>query len=211
MSRTRKLLIIICALLCAVAGIIWFWWNTDTTPQDAILATATPLPNAVFYDVDPANSQLMIIVDSRFGDIEGTFAMGDGAVELLREGDAWRVIANLTFDARTLDIGNDQLNEVMRRALEVDTYPNGIFVTRSATTIPIDNTSTTIDLVGQMELHGTVRDYTISTTVTLTDTTVTLTAQHVIDAGDFGISIPALFAESELDTDLLIVTYRATP
>jgi polyisoprenoid-binding protein YceI len=193
--------------LC-LAALVW-WLNRDIEAQDPILATQTPIPSAQYFRAAPDESMLKMIVHSRFGDIDGLFQLGESSVELEPAGDGWYVVANLIFDARTLDIGSDQLNTAMRRALEVDKYPSGIFVARSSTPITDLSVAQQVDLMGQMELHGSVQDYTIVTVVEINGDKLTLSAQMTIDSAQFGISIPALIAENDLDTDMQVVAYRA--
>lgn len=194
----------------ALAGVIALaaalvWLGAVAEPQSAQLVTATPVPNARLYGVVPAESTLNVTVDSSLGKIAGSFGMGPGTIELSRADGGWRVNVNLTFDARTLDIGNAQLNTIMRRALEVETYPDGIFVASGRGTVPNLDSVSTIDLVGQLELHGVVQGYTIPTTVTLSGDEITLAADTVIDAGAFGVSIPSIFAKDTLNTNLHVV------
>ncbi len=206
--------VILAAVIAAIT-----WWGADAVPQSARLVTPTPVPDAQFYRVLPDESQLAVTVDSALGMINGAFEMGPGTLELVREDGGWTVIANLTFDARTLDIGSDQVNAVMRRALEVETYPDGVFLARSRAPLPDLGTTTgtttgaaqTVDLNGQLELHGEIVDYTIPTTLTREGDTLTLAAQIVIDASDFGVSIPGWIASSKLDADLYVVAQRRAP
>lgn len=186
--------------------VLWFIQGED--PQAAQLVTGTPNPVAQLYRVLPEQSQLKVTVDSQFGAIDGGYTMGEGTVELTPAEDGWRVIANLTFDARTLDIGNDQVNSIMRRALEVETYPNGIFIASSRELLPDLTTARTVDLLGQLELHGQVQSYTIPTTITLEGDVLTLRAQVIIDAGAFGVSIPSLIADDDLDASLRVTAQR---
>lgn len=207
-NLTSSVPTVLIAVLSFVVIMVVLWFNQREDPQDAQLATGTPNPAAQFFRVVPEQSQLRVTVDSQFGDISGGYEMGEGTVELSRADAGWRVHANLTFDARTLDIGNDQLNTVMRRALEVETYPNGIFIATNREPVPDLSVARTTDLVGQLELHGQVQEYTIPTTITLEGDTLTLRAQIVIDAGDFGVSIPSLVADEDLDANLRIVAQR---
>jgi len=209
---------IISAIGAVIMGAVAFaivmvalWLMDEGDPQDALLATGTPVPDAEFYVVQSEQSQLLLTVDSQIGAIDGTFAIMPGAVELHDTGDGWRVIANLMFDARTLDLGNEQVNTVLRRALEVDTYPYGVFVAQSSALLPDLDSAQTVDLLGKLELHGAVNDYTIPATVTRNGDSVTLNAQVVINVGDFGVSIPSLIASEQLAADLLVVTQPGTP
>lgn len=206
-SLSRPIRIVLGTVLAGVIVLaaVLVWLGADGEPQSAQLVTATPVPNARLYGVVTAESALDVTVESSLGTIAGTIGMGPGTIELSRAEGGWRVTVNLTFDARTLDIGNAQLNTIMRRALEVETYPDGIFVASSRGTLSDLDSVSTIDLVGQLELHGVVQDYTIPTSVTLSGDMITLAADTVIDAGAFGVSIPSLFAKDELTTTLLVV------
>ncbi len=211
--RKRRTLILIglIAVLSSVVTLVVLALDEPAVPQDAQLATGTPIPEALVYHVVPDQSQLRVTVDSQFGAIVGGYAMGAGTVALSAGDGGWYVIANLTFDARTLDIGNEQLNAIMRRALEVERYPDGIFVATSRASVPDFDAARAVELVGQLELHGQVRDYTIPTTVTRDGDTLTLRAQIVIDAGAFGVNIPALIADDDLDADLRVTARRQSP
>lgn len=207
--KTRRVILVGSAALILIAAVLIWWLNRDIEAQAPILTTQTPLPSARHFHTAPEESQLKIIIDSRFGEIEGFYQLNESSVELEPDGGGWYVVVNLTFDARTLDIGSAQLNAPMRAALEVEKYPNGIFIARSTAPISDQSAAQTIELAGQMELHGSVQNYTIPTKIEIGEDKLTLSAQITIDAKQFGISIPALIAESELGTDIQVVAYRA--
>lgn len=198
-------------ILAGMLALIAWWWNQDPDAEAPILPTSTPVPQARVYVVDADQSRLEVTVDATTGKVEGGYDMGLGTVELVPTGEGWQVNANLTFDARTLDVGNDTLNGIMRRALNVEQYPTGTFVAASETPISGFDAPVTVDLVGQIELHGTVQDYTIPTTITLNGDEMTLDSDLVIDARVFGADIPGLFASDELDADLTVVLYEGEP
>jgi hypothetical protein len=149
----RRLLLGLAAVVALGIAAFVLWWTRDVEPQDAILATSTPRPQARLFAVDVAESALGVSIESPLGEVDGGYDMSGGTVELDREGDGWRLFANLTFDARTLHMGNDVLSGLMRRALNVEEYPNGIFIAQSETLLTDLDAAQTVNLTGQLELQ----------------------------------------------------------
>lgn len=206
MRRNRWLLSGAALVITIMIGAL-VWWAFQDTPdaEDPQLALSTPVPQAVTYVVRAEESTLTATSESPLGAVESRYEMGLGVIELNEEPDGWRVIANLTFDARTLDIGNDAVNAMLREILQVDRYPTGRFVAVSETPVTNLDEPFTVDLVGQLELYGTVQDFTVPTTITLAGARLALTAQMVIDAAVFGDS-PGM--GGGLDADLAIIAYE---
>ncbi len=206
--RTGCLIACLVIFLALVVALVWLYGD-EATPQQAQLQTETPAAQMQVYTVSADDSWLRIQVKSALGTLDGDYDMGGGTVALEPVEGGWQVVANLTFDARSMEIGNPIANQAMRRALDVETYPYGVFVARSSAPLPNLSAPQTVDLAGQLELHGVVQDYVIPTVVRLEGETATLTAQIVIDAGDFGISIPRLIGTDEFNADLGVVAYAS--
>lgn len=208
--RRNILAVIVVLLLAAVIGFI-LWLNRDVTPVAPILTTDTPLPVAQTYAASAAESILKITIDSRLGNIEGNYKMGPGTIEFHQEGTGWRLIANLTFDGRTLDIGNDAMNTAMRSALEVEKYPSVIYIGQSSTLLPDLTGAQQVEIVGRLEIHGTVKDYPLTVQLTFSGDQLVLASTTIIDAPAFGISIPSFLAKDKLPGEMRIVAYKAAP
>ncbi|MBN1681245.1 MAG: YceI family protein [Anaerolineae bacterium] len=210
---TRTLLLIGLPSLVIAAVVIGgvLWMSGDVEKQDLVLATSIPLPMSRYFIANPDKSQLDIVVDSRMGDIEGSFRLARGTVELSPETGGWRVIVNLILDAGTLSMGNEALDSVMAHALELDKYPEGAFIAHSDDMASELNPPFDVTLRGEIELHGVVKDYEIPTRVTLEGDTLTLAAHVIIDAAEFGVEIPLGFADEKLDTELVVVAYEGAP
>ncbi|WP_119067282.1 YceI family protein [Aggregatilinea lenta] len=210
-SRRRRPLkwILLSIVLIAVAALLlWIWQGSDVTPRSAVLATHTPQPEARRYEVDIDESALNVIVDTRIGQVHGAFELTSGTIELVQETGGWRLYANFTLDGRSLDVGNGLVNTTIRRALELDQYPEGVYIARSDDLLPDPPTSATLSLAGEVELHGVVQTYTVPTDVDIDGDRITLSAQMPIDVAAFGVSVPSLLASDELQTDLQVVAYE---
>lgn len=205
-SRRFWLLSAALAVVVVLAGLFIWAVFLDTPDAEApILPTSTPVPQAQTYVVRGEESTLKATADGPLGALESSYDMGLGTIELNEEPGGWRVIANLTFDARTLDIGNEALNTMLRGILNVDRYPTGSFVAVGDALVADLTQPFTVDLVGQMELYGTVQDFTVPTTIALDGERLTLSAEMVIDPAVFGDS-PGM--GDGLDADLNIVAYQ---
>jgi hypothetical protein len=200
-----KSLLALLLLITAAAVLAWVWTGRDVTPQSSVLATHTPQPEARRYTVDIDASSLKVVVDTRIGKVNGSFELTGGTVELVQESGGWRLYTNFTLDGRSLDVGNSLVNTTIRRALELDAYPEGVYIAKSDDLLPNPPASGTLSLAGQVELHGVVQTYTVPATVELNGDTITLSTSMPIDVTAFDVSVPSLLASSELQTDLTVV------
>lgn len=205
-----------CGLLAALGIValgllagLYPWITADVIPRDPTLIPGTPIPDAVRYVVVPAESDLGLTIDAIFGRASGQAEMKEGTVELVREGDGWRVIANLTMDVATLNVGKDMVNGIIRRTLGADEYPSGVFLARSETTIPaIEDARYTLNLTGDLELRGVVRPYTFDTTLTFEGDRLVLDSAAQVDARDFGVTVPSIMGSSIMDSTMHVVTVK---
>lgn len=205
-----------CSLLAALGVIalgllagLYPWATADPLPHDPTLIPGTPIPDAVRYVVVPAESDLTLTIDAMIGRVSGSAEMKEGAVELVRENDGWRVIASLTMDVSTLNVGNDMVNGLIRRTLGAEAYPSGVFLARSETTIPdIEHTTYTVNLTGELELSGVVRPYTFETVLTFESDRLVLDSAAMVDAKDFGVRVPRIVGSGVMDSTMHVVTAR---
>jgi polyisoprenoid-binding protein YceI len=200
-------------LLAAIIVLgVWLLWEAE--PEDPILATGTPVPDARRFVVAVDESALRVAADSRVGRIDGSYQLAGGSIELIEQATGagrWQVAVNLVLDAQSLNIGSDLVNQAMRRLLAVDKYPTGQFLAQSNTPLPDLDQPHTLDLVGQLELHGQVQDYTIPTMIIVDGDQITLAAEIVIDAGIFGADLSPVLEDNALDADLQVTGYRRVP
>lgn len=205
-----------CSLLAALGVIalgllagLYPWATADPLPHDPTLIPGTPILDAVHYVVVPAESSLTLTIDAMIGRVSGSAEMNEGAVELVRENDGWRVIASLTMDVSTLNVGNDMVNGLIRRTLGAEAYPSGVFLARSETTIPdLEHTIYTVNLTGELELSGVVRPYTFETVLTFDGDRLVLDCAAMVDAKDFGVRVPRIVGSGVMDSTLHVVTAR---
>lgn len=207
-----------CGLLAALgvmalgllAG-LYPWLTADPIPHDPTLIPGTPIPEAARYVVVPAESDLGLTIDAMIGRVSGQAEMKEGTVELVREGEGWRVIASLTMDVASMNVGNNMVNGLIRRTLGADEYPSGVFLAQSETTIPaIEDGSYTVELTGELELRGVVRPYTFHTTLMFAGDRLVLDAAAQVDARDFGVSVPRIIGSGVMDSTMHVVTERET-
>ncbi len=199
------------ALLAGLLGLLaglYPWLTTGSGPRDPTLVPGTPIPDALRYRVMPDESHLELTVNATIGRVSGQAEMREGSVELVRDGAGWHVVANLSMDVSSFNVGNEFVNRLIRLALAVETYPIGVFLGRSETLIPAREGTVVVDLRGPLELHGVVRDYTFPTTLTFAGDRLTLVSAATVDATEFGVSIPGIVGSSELEAAMHIVTVR---
>lgn len=205
------------ALLIILLGVIaglYPWATADPIPRDPTLIPGTPIPDAVRYVVVPAESSLGLELEAMIGRVSGQAEMNDGTVELVREGDGWRVVASLTMNVSTLNVGNEMVNGLIRRALGVEEYPSGVFLATSTTTLPaITDGTYNADLAGQLELRGAVRPYTFHATLAFEGEQLVLDAKATVQAQDFGVSVPRIVGSGVMQSTMHVVAIRegATP
>jgi len=205
-----------CGLLAALGVIalgllagLYPWVTADRLPRDPTLIPGTPIPEAVRYAVVPAESDLTLTIDAMIGRVSGHAEMKEGTVELLREGDGWRVLTSLTMDLASINVGNDMVNGLIRRTLGADSYPHGVFLARSESALPdIEQASYTVNLIGDLELRGVVQPYTFETVLTFEGDRLVLNATAAVDAKDFGVTVPRIVGSGVMDTTLYVVTVR---
>lgn len=211
-ATSRRGCALVPALLIVLLGVIaglYPWATADPIPRDPTLIPGTPIPDAVRYVVVPAESSLGLELEAMIGRVSGHAEMKEGTVELVREGDGWRVVANLAMDVSTLNVGNEMVNGLIRRALGVEEYPGGVFLATSTTTLPaIEDGTYLADLTGQLELRGTVRPYTFRTTMVFEGERLVLDAHATVQAQDFGVSVPRLVGSGVMESTMHVVTIR---
>lgn len=211
-SPSRRGCALFPALLIILLGVIaglYPWATADPIPRDPTLIPGTPIPDAVRYLVVPAESSLGLELEAMIGRVSGQAEMKDGTVELVRESDGWRVVANLAMNVSTLNVGNEMVNGLIRRALGVEEYPSGVFLATSATTLPaIEDGAYNVDLAGQLELRGVVRPYTFHTTMIFEGERLALEAEATVQAQDFGVSVPRIVGSGVMESTMHVVTVR---
>lgn len=206
-SRRRMFAAALILLVTIITRALWLSQNSNTVGPT--LVTSTPARAAYRYTVSNDQSALDVRVDSGIGPVDGNFDMAGGTLELVPDEGGWRLVVNFTLDAASLDVGNAIMNDTLRRAMGVETYPTGLFIAQSPGLLTERTGSHPVELAGQLELHGIVQDYRIPAQVTISDETINLTAQFVITASQFDMNIPSLLASDELDAELDITALAA--
>lgn len=197
-------------LVVVIAAIAVWWFAYDPEAQDPILATSTPVLGAQTYIVDAPASQINASFSGPAGELSSSYDMGAGTIEFTEEPGGWRMVVNLTFDARTLDVGDEAVNTLLKRILRVEEYPTGSFVATSETLIEELAGTQEVPVAGQIELAGSVQPYEVVAILTISEVSLKLSAKTVIDAAlIFGEGVPGMSDDEGLDTDLLVVALPA--
>lgn len=206
-TRRRYILAGVLAIIVLIPiGLAIWWFSYDPEEQAPILPTNTPSFGAETYTVNAEASVLTATFDGPAGTLESSYDMGGGTIEFIENAEGWQMEVNITFDARTLDVGDDAVNQLLMRILRVEEFPTGSFVASSTEPVTSLDGRQDVQINGQMELAGTVQAYDITAALTITEGTLKLTASAMIDAAEiFGEGIPGMSPEEGMDATFVIV------
>lgn len=148
------------------------------------------------------------IVDT---DISGTFEMFGHWFEFIYipEEDGWCAVLWLDIDGNSVQAGNEVLNNLMIFAFQAERYPVGRFVGAATTLISDLSETNSVVMSGDIELSGVVQDLEVPITFSITGDQLTASAKFIINANDFGASLPGDGAE--LDSNIRVVANRTDP
>jgi polyisoprenoid-binding protein YceI len=175
-----------------VGFVVWLLFR-PVEAKDPQLTSPTPIPGAELYNVQNQGSQMIFTINSSFGEQRGTIGISGEKFEFINQGEGLLLRADLTIDAQSVQMETEVLTGLMRTAFKAEEYPEGRFIGQAADLIPnIESLSepTQIDLVGQLELGGTVLPRTIPIELRLIDERLVATSQTSMDASQYVDDFP---------------------
>lgn len=191
-----------------IAGIYWFSRDVEAE-ENKLSVPSLEEENAQIYLIDPSQATLNFTIESSLRDITGTFDIVGRWFELTETSEGWRVGIVLDIDGRTADTGMGLVDTLLREGFQAERYPIGRFVGESDVliddlTIPHD-----VNMVGQLELSGVVKDYAIAIHFQIKGNTLIGTASTTIDAADFAVDFASQIGSTDLDTKIKVVAVRS--
>ncbi len=201
--RKRKILITLAFILIfAVIG-LYFWFTRDIEAEENKLSIPEAISDRVFL-IDSEQSVLNFFLESDIDDIEGTFDITGHRFEFIADEAAkeWEVVLVLDIDGTTVDTGSSIYDTFIKIGFNVERYPIGRFVGKADTTVSELNGDHELNFVGQLELRGIVRDFSVLASINIEDDVITGSAEAQIDVNDFEVDFPSAIASHILDANI---------
>lgn len=181
--------------------LIWLFRPVDA--KDPQLISPTAVPGSQVYTVRAAESVMNFeLVGTPF---KGKITIDGEQFQLIQEGNSYRLRANLTIDALSVDVGTDAMNQIMVALFKGREYPKGKFVGESETLITDLNGPQELVLVGELELGGVINPQTLTVTMNIQEGVLTATSTAQMDVKDFVENLPPTVSESVMDVEMQVV------
>lgn len=190
------------------AGIYWFSRDVEAE-ENKLSVPSLEEENAQIYLIDPSQATLNFTIASSLRDITGTFDIVGRWFELTETPDGWRVAIVLDIDGRTADTGMGLVDTLIREGFQAERYPIGRFVGEADVLIDDLTVPHDVNMVGQLELSGVVKDYSIAIHFQVKGNTLIANASTTIDAADFAVDFASQIGSTDLDTKIKVVAVRS--
>jgi polyisoprenoid-binding protein YceI len=201
--------------------------ETDATPSPVVTVspspsptpTATPTPATVLPPVSEATPEAdgglaLSIVPGRSsaafrvneqlvgrdlpGDAVGSTAAVSGVIAIGADGEVDAEQSRVVVDLNGLRSDNGMRDTYVRRTiLDVDAFPNAVFVPARAEGLPFplpERGTVSFRLIGTLTIHGTAREVTWDVVARRTASEVSGTANTTVTFSDFGLEPPSVAA-----------------
>lgn len=201
-------LITVLILVGIAAGIYWFSRDVEAE-ENKLSVPSLEEENAQIYLIDPSQATLNFTIASSLRDITGTFDIVGRWFELTETPDGWRVAIVLDIDGRTADTGMGLVDTLIREGFQAERYPIGRFVGEADVLIDDLTVPHDVNMVGQLELSGVVKDYSIAIHFQVKGNTLIANASTTIDAADFAVDFASQIGSTDLDTKIKVVAVRS--
>ncbi|MCB9438079.1 MAG: YceI family protein [Anaerolineales bacterium] len=195
-------------LMGIAVGIYWFSRDVEAE-ENKLSVPSLEEENAQIYLIDPSQTTLNFTIESSLRDITGTFDIVGRWFELTETPDGWRVAIVLDIDGRTADTGMGLVDTLIREGFQAERYPIGRFVGEADTLIDDLSVPHDVNMVGQLELSGVVKDYSIAIHFQIKGDTLIANANTTIDAADFAVDFASQIGSTDLDTKIKVVAVRS--
>ena len=174
---------------------------------------ATPAPaGGLALSIIPGRSSAAFRVNEQLvgkdlpGDAVGSTAAVSGVIALAPDGGLDQSQSRVVVDLNGLRTDNAMRDAFVRRnVLEVDSYPNAVFVPVRAEGLPFplpESGAATFRLVGTLTIHGTSREVTWDVTARRAGGDVSGTANATITFTDFGLVSPKVGAVISVSNEI---------
>ena len=174
---------------------------TDLPP----VAEATPEPDGgLAFSIVPGRSSAAFRVNEQLvgkdlpGDAIGSTAAVSGVIAIGADGEVDAEQSRVVVDLNGLRSDNGMRDTYVRRTiLDVDAYPNAVFVPTRAEGLPFplpERGTVSFRLVGTLTIHGTAREVAWDVVARRTANEVSGTANTTVTFSDFGLEPPSVAA-----------------
>ena len=168
-------------------------------------AEATPeLDGGLAMSIVPGRSSAAFRVNEQLvgkdlpGDAIGSTAAVSGVIAIGADGEVDAGQSRIVVDLNGLRSDNGMRDTYVRRTiLDVDAYPNAVFIPSRAEGLPFplpDSGAVSFRLIGDLTIHGTSREVAWDVNARRTATEVSGTANTTVTFSDFGLEPPSVAA-----------------
>jgi polyisoprenoid-binding protein YceI len=173
---------------------------TPAPTLTTIPPTGTPQTGLSFNVVDAASivnyEATLQIGGAKIG---GTFAIRGQTVRAIPDDTGKYLLEiDIRFDGSSVTGANDLIVSALKSNLEVDKYPYGQFIAKSATAVALSDQPTLVTFEGTLEVHGVQRPFTLPTQVTLVGGKISATGTTTLDLLDYKVNVPTAIMKSQI-------------
>jgi polyisoprenoid-binding protein YceI len=177
---------------------------TPTAAPTLTPTAATEAPDFPRYAIQPQRSIINYLATGALNlQLPGTFGVIGNDVQLVPEGDGYRVKIDVVIDGKSVTAVNDLIRSVLVINLEVDRFPTARFVADSVELIALSDGAIPFTASGTLTLHGQVRSIRMPIRMTVIDGLLTATGETRLDLLDYGVNVPTAIMNST-------ITFKAT-
>lgn len=200
MSRLVKIVVLLAVLGVAVlAGIYFLFFNDDAPPEfeptapDEVVEPTTDDVNGTWtviggseagYRVREKLATLPAQSDAvgRTSDVTGSMTIADNKL----------TDASFEVDVSTLKSSEDRRDNRVDGTLEVDVFPTATFELTTPVDLGDDPVSVTIDVLGDLTVHGVTKPIEIAINATLNGDQIELVGSYTFVMAEFEITPPSI-------------------
>jgi polyisoprenoid-binding protein YceI len=226
--RRIVLIVVALAVLGAVGAGAWFLWFRDEEPELTLPEREGPQQSSTAGDLagnwQPTSDSVagyrvvekLARLPSKTDAVGRTNAI-TGEITLAAENDALSATAaSFEVDVTTLESNEDRRDNAIRtRGLETDQFPTATFALTTPITVPqaaLDGGQATVDVTGDLTLHGQTKSVTIPLEVQLNDGRVEIDGSYEFPFSDFGMeppNTPVISVEDEATLEFTLVLTKS--
>jgi polyisoprenoid-binding protein YceI len=208
------LVIVATGLLIGLTWLVYVLFIRNVEAEENKLGVPTPEAGEEAYHIyvfDLEQTTLNFTIDSKLGEIKGTFDIVGRWFEVVQTTDAegWTIRLVLDIDGRSVETGNVLANSLIEMGFDAERYPIGRFVGQGDIPIPALSGSYSLNMVGQLELSGVVKPLSIPVEMTFEQDQLVATGSPMIDAAEFGANFPEQIGSSVLQTQIKVVAIES--
>lgn len=204
-KRFALSLVLLLVVVFVSVAVYWLFLHDVEAQENKLSVPDLSEADSLIYVIDPNQTTLNFTIKGGLRDIKGTFDIVGRWFELTETSEGWRMTLVLDIDGQTVDTGVGLIDTLIREGFQAERYPIGRFVGEADALITDLTAPHDVNIVGQLELSGVVKDYTIAVHFEIEDNILTATASTSIDAADFAVDFASQVGSTDLDTKIRVV------